>query len=364
MPVLPLCPYLSALMALPFSFTPRANTSRQALLKSSACLVLALLLASPALAQIVPSFGGDRAGTSGFQFLKIPVDARSAALGQTVAANAFDASSLYWNPALAAQTSGLQVGFNHTAYFVDVTVQYAALLYNLRQAGITVGASLHTLNSGDMDVTTEFQPFGTGETFSFTGVAAGLTVAQSLTDLFSYGLTAKYVRESAAGLETNTLVFDLGVFYRVGTTGAQMAVAIRNFGLDGTPEGEIQRTVIGDVTSVLEDDFESMTPPTTFLMGFTYNVFQANDQHQLLLSGQLNNPNDNAENWNTGVEYTWNETLVLRTGYRFGVEEYTTPSFGVGLIIPYLGPDLRFDYGFSRLERLGTINRIGINLHL
>lgn len=351
-------------MALFSSSIARLHLNQISLGKGSLCILLVLLWTTPALAQIVPSFGGDRAGTSGFQFLKIPVDARSAALGQTVAANAFDASSLFWNPALAAQSSGLQVGFNHTAYFVDVSVQYASLLYTLNQTGITIGASLHTLNSGDMDVTTEFQPFGTGETFEFTGVAAGLTVAQSLTDLFSYGLTAKYVRESVAGLETNTVVFDLGVFYRVGSTGAQMAVAIRNFGLDGTPEGDIQRTVIGDITSVLEDDFESMTPPTTFLMGFTYNVFQANDQHELLLSGQLNNPNDNAENWNAGVEYTWNETLILRTGYRFGVEEYTTPSFGVGLVIPYLGPDLRFDYGFSRLDRLGSINRIGINLHL
>lgn len=354
----------SLMMASMKMYLSRLRARHVCRLASGFCFVWVLLLSSPATAQIVPSFGGDRAGTSGFQFLKIPVDARSAALGETVAANAFDASSLFWNPALAAQTNGLQVGFNHTAYFVDVSVQYASVLYNLNRAGLTVGASLHTLNSGDMDVTTEFQPFGTGESFSFVGVSGGLTVAQSLTDLFSYGVTAKYVRESVAGLETNTLVFDIGVFYRVGTTGAQMAVAIRNFGLDGTPEGEIQRTVVGDITTVLEDDFESVTPPTTFLMGFTYNVFQNSDQHNLMVSGQLTNPNDNAENWNAGVEYVWNETLILRTGYRFGIEEYTMPSFGVGLIIPYLGPDLRFDYGFSRLERLGSINRIGLNLEL
>jgi hypothetical protein len=34
-----------------------------------------LLAASPVAAQLLPSLGEERAGTSGFQFLKIPVDA-------------------------------------------------------------------------------------------------------------------------------------------------------------------------------------------------------------------------------------------------------------------------------------------------
>ena len=55
---------------------------------------------------------------------------------------------------------------------------------------------------------------------------------------------------------------------------------------------------------------------------------------------------------------------MLRAGYRFGVEEYDLPSFGAGINIPYVGPDLRFDYGFSRLERLGSVHRVGLSLSL
>ncbi|GAB5519008.1 MAG: type IX secretion system outer membrane channel protein PorV [Rhodothermales bacterium] len=325
-------------------------------------LGLMLVAAMPAQAQLIPSFGSDRAGTSGFQFLKIPVDARSAALGETVASNAFDASALFWNPALAAQSRQAQVGLSHTAYFADVQMDYVAAFR--RFGGFTLGASLQTLSSGEMDVTTEFQPFGTGQTFSYLDVAAGLTVAQQLTDLFSYGVTAKYIRESVAGLTTQTAVFDLGIFYRIGGSGVQMAVAIRNFGLDGTPDGELERVVIGGV--VTETDFESITPPTSFLLGMTYDVFQNNPQHSLQVSGQLSNPNDNAESLNAGVEYTWNDLLILRTGYRLGVDEYTTPSFGAGLNVPpFIGNlALRFDYGFTQLERLGTVHRVGLNLGL
>jgi len=287
-------------------------------------------------------------------------------MGETVVANAFDASALYWNPALASQTDRTQLGLSHTLYYVDVTLDYVAAIYHLRQVGVTLGASLTTLNSGEMDVTTEFEPFGTGETFRFVDMAVGLTVSQQLTDLFSYGITTKYIRESVAGINTGTALFDLGIFYRIGNSGAQMGVAIRNFGLDSTPKGEIERTVIGGSGSVIEREFEALTPPTTFLLGLTYHALQNNTQNDLLISGQLNNPNDNAESFNIGVEYTWNHLLILRGGYRFGVEEYTMPSLGAGLMVSGLPGrlGLRFDYAYTSLERLGTVHRVGLNLSM
>lgn len=334
------------------------------ILTSALAVALVAALAVPAHAQLIPAFGSDRAGTSGFQFLKVPVDARSAALGETVAANAFDASALYWNPALAAQIDRPQIGFSHTEYFADVRLEYLAGIYHLPGSGLTIGASVQALNSGDMDVTTEFQQGGTGETFRFIDVAAGLTVAQQLTDLFSYGVTAKWVHESVAGLSANTAVLDLGVFYRVGDTGAQMAVVIRNFGIDAALQGRLERVVLDGGTRV-EEDFESMTPPTTFALGITYNLFRDHPTNRLMLSGQLNNPNDNAENFNLGAEYIWNNVLALRAGYRFGVEEFDLPSFGAGFILPSIsGLQSRFDYGFNRLEKLGAVHRLGVNLSL
>jgi len=349
------------------------------------CLVLLLCgMAVDSRAQLLPSYGRDRAGTSGFQFLKIPVDARSAALGETVVAGASDAAALFWNPALAAQIENLQVGVGHTAYFVDIRLDYLSLIYPLRWSGLTLGLSLQALDSGEMPVTTEFKPYGTGENFSFRDLALGLSVAQPLTDLFSYGITARYVRESVAELVTQTLLFDLGIFYRVGDTGVQMAVAIRHFGFDGRPKGQLSRTVIESTGSAkrtvnpkatattpergvrVETEFETITPPTTFLLGVSYTLLRNNPQHRLMLLGQLSNPNDNAETFNIGAEYIWNHTLMVRMGYRFGVEEFHTPALGVGMRLPELvtGVQARFDYGFQHLERLGTVHRVGLNLEL
>lgn len=328
-------------------------------------LLFLLPAALPARAQLLPAHGNDRKGTAGFQFLKIPVDARSAAMGETVVANAFDASALFWNPALAAQAGGAHVGIGHTAYYSGISLESVAALYQV--GGFTLGASLQALNSGEMEVTTEFEPFGTGETFRLVDLAAGLTVAQQLTDLFSYGVTARYVQESVAGLTTRTGVVDLGIFYRVGTTGAQMAVAIRNLGIDASPQGTLERTVVDGTGGgvVVEDDFESITPPTAFLLGLSYDVFHADTRNDLHLSGQLTHLNDNAESFNVGVEYVWNRTLALRGGYRLGVDEYDLPSLGAGLMLPELGGlGARFDYAFSHLERLGTVHRVGLNLSM
>jgi len=327
-------------------------------------IALLLVLAVPsARAQLLPTLGGERAGTSGFQFLKVPVDARGAALGESVVADANDISALVWNPALAARLPGIQAGFHHTAYFVDVSLDFVGVTYRMPQ-GITLGASLQTMNSGEMKVTTEFEPSGTGETFRLIDVAAGFTLAQQLTDLFSYGITAKYIQESVAGLTASSVVFDMGVHYMVGSTGARMAVAVRNFGFDGRPEGELSRPVIANDPVRIESDFEAMTPPTTFHLAFAYDILDGNGGNSLTALAQLNNPNDNAEYWTLGAEYGFNRMFFLRAGYRFGVEEMDAPSMGAGFELPFGSRKLGIDYGFNRMARLGNVHRFGLNLSI
>ncbi|MEL6616053.1 MAG: PorV/PorQ family protein [Bacteroidota bacterium] len=321
--------------------------------------LLLMLAASGANAQFLPSYGGDRAGTSGFQFLEVAVDPRGAALGGTAVATADDASSLFWNPALAARGGDTQVALAQLAYYADVSMTYAAAT---RKVGpFTVGAHLQALDSGEMAVTDEFSgPRGTGQTFSYVGLVGGLTVSQALTDLFSYGVTAKFVRESAADVAMDAALVDLGVHYAVGTTGANIGIAIRNFGLNGVASGDLPRTTVEGET-VTEDDFEDLVPPTTFLLGMSYDVLRGGGDHALTVSGQLTNPNDNAEQFNVGAEYVFSDLLAVRAGYAFGADEANLPTFGFGVNVPGLGDrEIRADYGFAQLDRLGTAHRIGV----
>ena len=94
---------------------------------------------------VFPSLGGSRSGTSGFQFLKINVDARAAGMANSNVADVTDASSLYSNPALAAQMSSSQLYASHTAYFVDISMNY--LSYVQKFQNVALGGSMMYLNS-------------------------------------------------------------------------------------------------------------------------------------------------------------------------------------------------------------------------
>lgn len=308
---------------------------------------------------ILPSLGGSRSGTSGFQFLKINVDARSSAMGGSNVADATDGASLYLNPALAVQMSRSQVQLAHTAYFADISLNYASYVHKM--GSIALGGSLMYLDSGEMLETTEFAPTGTGRTFRTIHMAAGLSFSQQLTNLFSYGVTAKYLDERIEEVQAQSVVFDVGFFYRVGTTGLRFAVGLNNYGFDTTPTGETTRqTLDGEVT---ETNFADISPPTMFLIGAAYDAYST-DNFDVLVTAQITNPSDNAERFSVGSEIGYIDQFFLRFGYEFGVDEASLPSFGVGFKLPILDYEVGLDYGFSTRDRLGSLHRVALKFNL
>ncbi len=308
---------------------------------------------------IAQSFGEDRAGTESFQFTKIAVDPRSAAMGNSNMADAFDGSSLYWNPALSAKLSGSNVMISHTSYFAGISQDYFSFVNKL--GDFAIGASVQYLNSGDIIETTEFQPTGTGRTFSTHHLAAGLSGAHQVTDLFSYGITLKFLMEKIEEINYNTGAIDFGFHYRVGETGLRFAVGINNFGLDANPSGSTTRENLDGVEEVEPEDFESL--PTRFHIGAAFDVIET-EQSKLILTGQITNPSDNAEQFNLGAEYAFMNQFFVRTGYEFGVEERKIPSLGGGVRINIMNKVFEADYAYTMFERLGSIHRIAISFSL
>lgn len=322
--------------------------------------VLLLSVAGTATAQtILPALGSSRSGTSGFQFLKIPVDPRAAGMGNSSIADALDGSSLYWNPALASQMRGSQVYMAHTAYFVDIPMLFTGYVH--RFGSRAIGVSLQYLDSGDIMETTEFNPRGTGRTFRTLHMAVGLTYSQQLTSLFSYGVTAKYATERIENISFSAPMVDMGFFYKVGETGLRFAVGVNNFGFDASPSGETTRITLGGETK--ESEFERVSPPTTFTLGAAYDVIKG-DMYNILLTGQLTNPSDNSERLSLGTEFRFMNQFFLRSGYEFGVDEAAFPAFGAGVRVPIVGRYLSINYGFTTRDRLGSLHRVSLLIGL
>jgi len=306
--------------------------------------------------QLLPLLGGQRAGISSLQFLKIGPSARAAAMAEAFVAVCDDATALHYNPAGITQVIGHQAHFSHTEWLVDIRHEFAALVYRLSAAD-AIGVSLTSLGTDDMEITTETQPYGTGRYFSYGDLALGLTYARALTNQFSFGATIRYAEESIAGLKTQAIMADLGTHYRTGLGSARFSVAVSNFGGNVSPEGSINRRD-GTVFS----SFQEFSPPTIFRIGFALEPYE-DETHRATAAIQLNHPNDNSENLALGVEYGWNRIFHARAGYKFNTDEEGL-SAGAGLAASLGFADITVDYGFSAYKTLNSVHRLSITLGL
>ena len=317
-----------------------------------ACVVPAMQLP----AQIIPLLGGQRAGISSLQFLKIGAGARAAGMAETFTAVADDATALFYNPAGLMQFKDDQVHFSHTEWVVDIQHEFAGIVYHLSSAD-AVGISFVSLHTSDMEITTETQPFGTGRYFSFGDLAIGLSYARSLTSQFSFGATFRYAEETIDVLKTRALMLDLGTFYWTGLGSTRFSVTVTNFGGNVSPDGSLTPSGRPALSS-----FQDFSPPTLFKIGFALDPIN-DDQHRLTTAIQLNHPNDNSENLALGAEYAWQNTFFARAGYKINVDEEGLTA-GAGLSASVAGLQARADYGFIALEHLGSVHRISLTIGL
>jgi hypothetical protein len=304
---------------------------------------------------LFPDLGGQRNGISGFQFLKIGVGARGEGIGEAAITTVDDATALYWNPALAVDVLRNEVSFTYGSWLVDMTHASANAVYHLTGRD-ALGFGIISLTSPQMERTTELSPDGTGDYFNYYDFAASLTYSRRMTEQFSFGLTARYIRESIAEIKLQTVLFDLGILYKVPFAGIRFAATISNFGSQTTPSGMAVVPGVGNVSS-----FSSVNPPTLFRLGFSLEPIHTSSGI-LTTSLVLNHPNDNSENLCVGAEYNWQNVLFLRIGYRFGVDEQNMPTLGAGLLYDARFGRFRFDYAFANFSTLGPTHRITVSV--
>jgi long-subunit fatty acid transport protein len=317
-------------------------------------IFISLFALTEASAQLFPVLGGQRAGISTAQFLKIGVGGRASAMGDAFIAMADDASALYWNPAGLTQFHQHQVLFSHNKWVADISHDFLGGVYHL-DATNSFGAAVTSLSMPKMKVTTEFAPTGTGEFFGYGSIAAAFSYSRRMTDQFSIGGTVRYVEETLDKLKMRGFMIDLGTLYWTGLGTTRFAVTVSNFGNQMAPDGEV---VLVGKRSVSE--WQSFSPPTMFRIGFAFEPYQT-DEHRITTSFQLNHPNDNSENIVTGAEYSWRQIFFIRGGYKFNVDEQNY-SVGAGINVPISFAHFNLDYAFTNFERLGSAHRFSIIL--
>ncbi len=333
------------------------------LVKQIVLTIAVFFVAFTGYCQVLPSFGDSRTGTTGMQFLKIAPDARSMGMAGSYISTVNDLSAMYWNPAALSRIDTAKYHFQagNTLYFAGINMAWGAFGMRSSQQAFW-GVNVMSLNAGEMEETTEFQPTGTGRVFSPSSIVVSASYARILTSNFTFGITGKYAREGMAGIATNNVMFDLGLDYLIKEVrNLRFAVTLTNFGINVEPSGKA--TILKTTGAEEIENFESVSVPTTFRIGASIDVIQKAKQN-LRVSVQLNHPTDNNETLALGAEYFLKKMLYLRTGYKFGQDELGFPPLGLGVVFPRRFGKITIDYSLNNKVRLGNVHRLSLGLQL
>jgi len=343
------------------------------ILKRLACVfVLTSLL-------FVAAFAGntDRTGTAGAQELLIPTGASGIALGGSNIALASGVDAIFWNPAgLSRGTFNTEAFFSHMSYIADIGVDYGAVGVTFPSIG-TFAASFKSLAFGNIPVTTEDNPDGTGATFSPTYIVGGLTYSRVLSDRISVGATFNLVDESIMSTSATGFALDAGVEYNgLIVPELKLGVAIKNLGPNMTYTGSNllrQGSTVGDIrgTQWYAVEAASFELPSQMDVALAYDK-KLGDMNDVTVYGDFENNNYSADVYKFGLQYGFENMLFVRGGYNWAPSApkdqtgQTSQIFDwtLGAGINYNLGDVNFtlDYAYEHVLLLTSINVFTVRL--
>jgi len=331
----------------------------------SRALLSLVLLACAAGAAFAGS--EERKGTSGAHELGLAVGPRGSALGSPVVSDASGIVAMFWNPAGLATLEGTEVMFTHQQFFAEMDLNYAALA--TRWAGGVIGFDAKVLSIGDIIVTTEDAPEGTGEILNPTFAVIGLTYGRQFTDRVLFGGTAHYVTEQIGSNHASGMAFDFGVQYLTGWNGLKLGMTMQNFGTSMKFEGADFETNLLPPDSdpqasnrTFSSTSSSFEMPSHFALAASYDAWTSNQQ-RLAALGSFQNNNFGLDNFGLGLEWNFRSLYALRGswfgefGTTGGADEDSQAEF-------HSGGDLYTGYalGGAAYIRTGDQGRMGVEV--
>jgi opacity protein-like surface antigen len=314
-------------------------------------------------------YAGDvaRKGTTGAEQVLIPIGARGIATGGAFLANITGLESIFYNPAGLDVYPQTEAMFSYVNYLADINISYFAVGTSLGDIG-SIGFDLKTFDFGDIPVTTETFPDGTGETYSPSFLTLGFTYSKVLTDRISIGTNLKLITESIENTNATGFALDAGVQYRF-SEALMIGAAVKNIGSDMNYTGQdlgsrtgIPGSIPGSSTGSYEIITEGFQIPSFFQLSMTY-ALNINEQNNLLFAGAYTANNSFEDVANLGLEYGFMENFFVRGGYNFLVEntsEYIYGlTFGAGLDYSIGGEvGFVFDYAFRDVKEFTSANHV------
>ncbi|OQA90308.1 MAG: hypothetical protein BWY26_01444 [Elusimicrobia bacterium ADurb.Bin231] len=272
-------------------------------------------------------------GTSGSQFLNVPIFARSAALGEAYTGCADEAGIMEYNPGGIGNIYVKEVWFSHLSYIENSSLQSFSLVLPYRKFVVGLNCRYHGSQEKEFDA----NGIETGD-FKISDLSVMPAFAYRVTPELSCGVGIKGISQKLHDESGSSVAADMGVFYRFARQRVAAGVSLVNVGKG--------------VKFIDERD----PLPMTFKLGGSWELSTGN-----LILLEVLKPNDDTLKQRIGFEYHIIEPMWLRMGWKISgrkFEDYTgfTSGFGLRFGRFYL------DYAFVPHSNLGSSHYVTTGL--
>jgi len=283
-------------------------------------LIVAIIIAL----SCTTAFAGntDRAGEAGAYQLLINPWARSSGFMGLNSVHVYGVEAMRLNVGGLAKLNRTQVVLSHNFWWrgSDISISAAGFGQKIGESGV-MGISIMSTSVGDIEITNENLPDGTGATFSPSYFNMGLAYSHTFSNSISGGLTLRLINESISNVTASTVALDVGILYTAGNEdNFRFGIALRNVGAPMRYNGDgLAIPVIepgGEYTVTLEQRAQKYELPTLLNIGVAYD-FNFSEKNRLTLMGNFRSNSFTRDMIGLAAEFALLDMFMLRAGYRY-----------------------------------------------
>jgi Type IX secretion system protein PorV len=340
-----------------------------------------------ALPVLVWAGNPDRQGEAGAYQLLMNPWSRSAGLHGFNISSVQGIESVQLNAAGLARFKGkTEINVSHMRYLVGagMNMNAAGFAQKLGKGGNSAfGVSLTSVDFGDIPVTTETTPEGSGGTFSPSFFTFGVSYAKTFGDKVSVGTTVKFINEAITNASARGFAIDAGVQYVAGTDDRfKLGVSLRNIGsrMRYSGEGLTQALPAPNPTNSFSHTYYQRSSefemPSQLIIGLS-NDWKLGGANKITALATFVSNAFSRDNIGAGVEAVIGQNLMFRAAYKyeFGVTNSDLTSSvdngiaaGLSFGIPSKKRDsLRkvwFDYGYRSTITWNGMHNLSMRITL
>lgn len=296
-----------------------------------------------------PLSRGGAQDITAFDFLRVPMNARAAALGNTSLTFRNDVNALFSNPGALSTLEAPSASIGFFKHLLDVNAGYA--VYGQKWEGLGyVSAGIVYMDYGSFEETDKFGD-RTGKEFGAGDLALSLGYGNATGNL-NYGGAVKFIYSSLEDYSSAAAALDLGVSYYFPEQQLVLAAGAQNLGTQLSTFAGIDESLPLDVRLGIGKKLEHL--PLNIMLNF-HKLNESQDSFF-----------DRFSNFSVGGEFDLSESLKARVGYynelrrelKIGnTAKLAGFSGGFGLkIATYM-----LDYAYNSLGEIGAFHRFSLS---